>query len=331
MSVPIDPIDDSKVDFKELPGPSGQEEFKSRTQQEKYLGGGGGQTEKTNTKMPQETYVQADNANKEWIDLVSDTDEQEKELREAYERGKSFLDDTEGNDSSHNKTAETKEKAQIRDIRHKLAQETNGVTPLKDKPRSKEASWDKEPFNAALNSALSVINERILGKEGAEPITAEDIINNPDFTFTADFKEQTNEIHSSEKWRLIIDRKKDHKGVLAPRVAIRNLNGKVGDRFESTIKDHEGKYVTLYSNGCDVMEGNNINMYMTNKNKTFFGYGWDKNSSFYYDDEVKSQMTESFNNCLTKLDKVKMKKWKSPQINERIKQAKQNSSSEAKT
>jgi hypothetical protein len=282
----------------------------------------------TQETLTPKTAEELDHEFRKYIDELPLEQQVKEGLTQSYERSGEAIN-----------REEAKVSATMNIGREELDQEIEAALtgkPPETPEQKQERLWKEEPFTAALNSAVDIINSRILKGEG-NPLTAADILYDENFTLTADFDDKTSSYYQ-EKWRLIIDNKQTKDGKTIKRVAMRNLSGHNSGRFNyDYVNKHDhfyngewlpGPQYKVNDNGWALLEGNTFKRYDESNNKAFFGIGWDNEATSYDVHDIESydiskqisKMRECFDYCINKPDKVELKKWKSPHLEQRMKE-----------
>jgi len=194
--------------------------------------------------------------------------------------------------------------------------------------REQEKLWREEPFTATSLLMTEIINKRII-PGGA--VRALDILNNENFELSAYFVDSTSMTNNGyeESWQLIFDR--NYRFPDKRRVAIRSLsNG--SKRLGNTMyqrhlqRDHYfyGVLDRRYDNGVALLEDNTLHVY---GNERTGGDSWDRDvrivsPQLVQHDEYIATMRSYLENCVNNPDQVKLTKWRSPQLKQRMKEMK---------
>jgi hypothetical protein len=173
-----------------------------------------------------------------------------------------------------------------------------------------EQFWREQPFNAALLLAVRLAQ----GMAGVQ-IPAELITNN-DTSFSADFRTRTFG-NNSEKWRLIIDTDSWNK---KKRVAMRNLNKNFSSIFKLNHSLYNKNFLHDYCSGIALYEGNDLHIYTADDQRYDF---WDEHRTRPANKGEKESyiatMRLNLEKYLNSPDEVILKRWKSPQIKQWMK------------
>jgi hypothetical protein len=202
-----------------------------------------------------------------------------------------------------------------------------------------ERLWREEPYRAGLNLAVEIINKRII-EEGGLPISVGDILYDDDFKLSAEFVDETGE--NKERWSLDINNKpvytesvKDKNNHLVGfdqstringrRILVRNLSDKKSERLGGKALDWNDKYKKICDFGIAAYEGQGLFKYPYFDNYAFFDdhciVGLSPKSKEARDEYV-DKMRLYLDNCLNNPDKVELKTWGSPQLEELVKETK---------
>ena len=176
--------------------------------------------------------------------------------------------------------------------------------------REYEQFWREQPFNAALHLAARIVQE----KAGVQIPT--ELMTNNDISFSADFRTRTDG-YNSEKWRLIIDNDtRQHK----KSVAMRNLNKNFSRIFKLKHSLYNKNFYHDYCSGIALYEGNDLHIYTADDTRYD---SWDMHRTLPANKGEKESYIATMRSYLEKYlnspDEVKLKRWKSPQIKQWMK------------
>ena len=139
---------------------------------------------------------------------------------------------------------------------------------------------------------------------------------NNDISFSADFRTRTDG-YNSEKWRLIIDNDtRQHK----KSVAMRNLNKNFSRIFKLKHSLYNKNFYHDYCSGIALYEGNDLHIYTADDTRYD---SWDMHRTLPANKGEKESYIATMRSYLEKYlnspDEVKLKRWKSPQIKQWMK------------
>jgi hypothetical protein len=249
---------------------------------------------------------------KEWVLQSAETPEQARKLIFDFRRGSLGL---------------TNPSSNIEAIREAIEKAMVEPLPTEDTAENQERLWREEPYNAFLNTAVEIINRRIITTQGGRPLTPVDINDDPSFEFSANFIDKTSK--NKEKWRLIIDYKKTGENKHQRRIAIRNLSEGRSRRLGYTRDLHRGYSSKESTLGIAVLDDDEIRSYNSEINyksplRTIFGLktgrNWDEINTSYNENKEKeiSLLRQYLDPCLKHPDLVGLYGWESILLRDHI-------------